>query len=100
MGGKRVEGPLLIIILIIFSNQILQAKNVFKIKLPNKKGTEEIGSVDNGPDDNSLLDKSQLDKNKDAYQTGLVIANVITYFWNSQKNPGFYYVQWKPHLMI
>ena len=64
---------------------------MFKIKLPNK-GTKEIGSVDNGPDNNSSVDKSPLDKNKDAYQTGLNIANLITYFWNSQKNPGKVYI--------
>ena len=55
---------------------------MFKIKFPNKKGTKEISSVDNSP----------LDKNKDAYQTGLHVANLITYFWNSQKNPGKVYI--------
>jgi hypothetical protein len=30
--------------------------------------------------------------NKDAHQTGLDIANLITYFWNSQKNPDKVYI--------
>lgn len=53
----------------------------------NKKGTKESGSIDI-----DTLDKSFLDKNKDAYQIGLDIANLITYFWNSQKNPGKVYI--------
>jgi hypothetical protein len=35
---------------------------------------------------------SPLDKNKDAYQTGLDIADLITYFWRSQKKPGKVYI--------
>jgi hypothetical protein len=60
---------------------------MFKIKFPNKKGTKEISSVDNGPDDRNFLDK-----NKDAYQTGLDVARLITYFWNSQRDPGKVYI--------
>src|SRR5689334_17288519 len=60
---------------------------MFKIKFPNKKGTKELGSVDNDPHY-----KSPIDNNNDAYKTGLDIANLITYFWNSQKNPGKVYI--------
>jgi hypothetical protein len=65
---------------------------MFKIKLPNKRETKEINSANNVPPDNSSPNRSPLDKNKDAYQTGLNIANVITYFWNSQKKPGKVYI--------
>lgn len=65
---------------------------MFKIKLPNKRKTEETSSANNGPLDNSSSNKSPIDENKDAYQTGLNIANVITYFWNSQKKPGKVYI--------
>lgn len=60
---------------------------MFKIQFPNKKDTREISSIDN-----SSPDKSPLDRNKDAYQTGLDIANLITYFWNSQKSPRKVYI--------
>lgn len=65
---------------------------MFKIKLPNKRKTEETSSANNGPLDNSSSNKSPLDENEDAYQTGRNIANVITYFWNSQKKPGKVYI--------
>ncbi len=65
---------------------------MFKIKLPNKRKTEETSSANNGPLDNSSSNKSPIDENKDAYQTGLNIANVIRYFWNSQKSPGKVYI--------
>ena len=65
---------------------------MFKIKLPNKRKTEETSSANNGPLDNSSSNKSPLDENKDAYQTGRNIANIITYFWNSQKKPGKVYI--------
>jgi hypothetical protein len=65
---------------------------MFKIKLPNKRKTEETSSASEDPLDNSSSNRSPLDENKDAYQTGRNIANVITYFWNSQKKPGKVYI--------
>jgi hypothetical protein len=65
---------------------------MFKIKLPNKRKTEETSSANEDPLDNSSSNRSPLDENKDAYQTGRNIANVITYFWNSQKKPGKVYI--------
>jgi hypothetical protein len=35
---------------------------------------------------------SPLDKNKEAFQIGLLIAKLITSYWNSQKNPGKAYI--------
>jgi len=35
---------------------------------------------------------SPLDKNKGVFQIGLLIANLITSYWNSQKNPGKTYI--------
>ena len=56
---------------------------MFKIpNFSNKKRINELSSTDNDP----------LDKNKDAYQTGLNIADLVTYFWKLQKNPGKVYI--------
>ena len=60
---------------------------MFKIQFSNKRGTKGIGSTDN-----SSPDKSAVDRNKDAHQTGLDIANLMTYFWSSQKNPSKVYI--------
>ena len=35
---------------------------------------------------------SPLGKNKEAFQIGLLIAKLITSYWNSQKNPGKAYI--------
>jgi hypothetical protein len=60
---------------------------LFRIQFPDNKGIKELSSIDNDQLDNSIVDK-----NNDAYQTGLDIANIISYFWNSQKNPGKVYI--------
>jgi hypothetical protein len=60
---------------------------LFRIQFPDNKGIKELSSIDNDRLDNSIVDK-----NNDAYQTGLDIANIISYFWNLQKNPGKVYI--------
>ena len=35
---------------------------------------------------------SHVDRNKEAFQIGLLIAKLITCYWNSQKNPGKAYI--------
>jgi hypothetical protein len=60
---------------------------MFKFKFPNTKGPKEVNAIEHG-----TPDRSSIDKNKEAFQTGMDIANLITYFWNSQKTPGKVYV--------
>lgn len=76
---------------------------MFKIKYPNKNGTKEVSPVSNGAFKSSL-DKSSLEKNKDAYRTGLDIANLVTYFWNLQKSPSLLFQQantpWRDRILI
>lgn len=64
------------------------------MKIPNFLNKNEIKKISSSSSNNDASDKSILDKNKNkyAYKTGLGIANVITYFWNSQKNPGKVYI--------
>jgi len=51
---------------------------VFKIpKWASKTATDEFKS---------------LDRNKEAFQIGLLIAKLITSYWNTQKNPGEAYI--------
>ncbi|HXX96854.1 MAG TPA: hypothetical protein VEL11_07025 [Candidatus Bathyarchaeia archaeon] len=40
----------------------------------------------------TATNESSLDKNKEAFQIGLLIAELITSYWNSQKNPGKAYI--------
>ena len=60
---------------------------MFKFKFPNRKGPKEVNAIEHG-----TPDRSSIDKNKEAFQTGMDIANLITYFWNSQKTPGKVYL--------